>query len=98
MSMWPPSESEWLAIGQAITAITALFAWLQSRANAKRQALNARRQERGIQEIHVLINSGLAVRIAEIKDQSDKLLQASVEAAHAKGRAEGRAHRPDTME
>ncbi len=91
--MWPPTENEWLAIGQAVTALTALFAWLQSRTNAKRQTESAKQQainnlasRAAIQEIHLTINS----RLTEFKEQSDKLLHSSIEAAHAKGLAEGR--------
>ena len=92
--MWPPSENEWLAIGQAITAVAALFAWLQSRQNAKRQVENNAASRAAIHEIHLTINS----RLTQFQAQSAELLKASVEAAHAKGRAEGEARGPDTME
>lgn len=90
----PPSEAEWLAIGQAITAITAIFAWIQSRHNARQQVEIAMRQaventasRAAIQEVHLTINS----RLTEFKEQTDKLLIASVAAAFAQGRAEAQA-------
>lgn len=92
--MWPPSENEWLAIGQAITAVAALFAWLQSRQNSKRQVENNAASRAAIQEIHLTINS----RLTQFQAQSAELLATSVEAAHAKGLAEGEARRSDIVE
>lgn len=91
--MWPPSENEWIAIGQFFTLLAAGLAFLQSRRNAVKQTENNAASRAAIQEIHLTINS----RLTEFKDQTDKLLAASIEAAHAKGMAEGR-NRPDTME
>lgn len=85
MSVWPPSESEWLAIGQLFTLLAAGLAFLQSRSNAKKQSQNNAASREAIQEIHLTINS----RLTQFKEQTERLLLASVEAAHAKGRAEG---------
>ena len=92
--MWPPSENEWIVIGQAITAVAALFAWRQSRQNAKRQVENNAASRAAIHEIHLTINS----RLTQFQAQSAELLATSVKAAHAKGLAEGEARRSDIVE
>ena len=89
-------DAEWLAFAQLFTLLSALLAFIQSRINAYNQGKNASRQDKAnaetkdaIREIHVIINSGLTERLTAIKEQSDRLLEVSVKAAHARGMIEG---------
>ena len=90
--MTMPTEAEWLAIGQFFTLLAALLAYLQSRRNAVKQKENNDASRAAIQEIHLTVNS----RLTEFKDQTDKLLAASIAAAHAKGMQEARNRSADS--
>jgi hypothetical protein len=75
--MWPKSDAEWLAIGQALTLLTAFLAWLQSRRNAQHQKINSEKSQAAIQRIELSINGKLAALLDSEKAQS--LAQGRVE-------------------
>jgi hypothetical protein len=80
------TDAVWLTIGQLFALLAAGLAFIQSRANYKKQVEDNKASRAAIQEIHLTINS----RLTEFKEQTDKLLAVSIAAAHAKGIAEGR--------
>lgn len=77
----PPSDAEWLAIGQALTFLTALLAFLQSRRNAtaaRKLSGQATNTQDTIQRVEVRLNGTLS-----------QLLEAERARAHAAGKVEG---------
>ena len=69
------TEGSWIILASnALTLLTAAFGLLMGFKNADK-----------IQEVHLTVNS----RLTEFRDQTEKLLLASVVAAHADGTAEG---------
>lgn len=94
--MWPLSEAEWTAIAQLLIFLSVVVTFLQSRMNAAAtRALDEKTTKQNadsraaIQEVHLTVNS----RLTEFKETSERLLAASIAAAHAEGRAQGEATR-----